>query len=98
MKGDEDLKDSKEVAAMTGETATEAIRKALEERRDRLQFQVVRTDRKAEMFRYLTENVWPRVATEVLGKGISQAEQDELLGYGEGARAGTRLRPTSATA
>lgn len=73
-----------EVASLTGETKTEAIRKALEERRDRLRFQVVRGDRKAEMLRYLEENVWPRVNPEVLGRGISQAEQDEILGYGEG--------------
>lgn len=73
-----------EVSSLTGETKTEAIRKALEERRDRLRLEVIRGDRKVEMLRYLEEHVWPKVNPEVLGRGISQAEQDEILGYGEG--------------
>ena len=71
-----------EVAKIAGESKTEAVRKALEERRERLAFQVSPRDRRAEVMRYLEREVWPRVAPELLGRGISKAEQEEILGYG----------------
>jgi len=72
-----------EVAAMTGESKTEAIRKALEERRQRLSFQVVRRNRAAAMERFLREEVWPLVPPEQLGRGVSRQEREEILGYGK---------------
>ena len=71
-----------EVAEMTGESETETVRKALEERRARLQG--VREDRTEELMRFLREEIWPKIPPELLGRGISQAEQDEILGYGAG--------------
>lgn len=41
-----------------------------------------RRDRRAEVMRCLEREVWPRVAPELLGRGISKAEQEEILGYG----------------
>ncbi len=80
------LKDSEverlveEVAEMAGETKTEAVRKSLEERKARLQ--IVRDDDAQDLRRYLREEVWPQVLPEFRGRGISQEEQDEILGYG----------------
>jgi antitoxin VapB len=71
-----------EVAEMTGESETETVRKALEERKARLQG--VREDRTEELMRFLREEIWPKIPPELLGRGISQAEQDEILGYGAG--------------
>jgi antitoxin VapB len=72
-----------EVAKVTGESKTEAVRKALEERRERLAFQVPpRRDRRAEVLRFLEREVWPRVPPELLGRGLSKEEQEEILGYG----------------
>lgn len=71
-----------EVAAMTGESKTEAVRKALAERKERLSLFVVRRDRKEEVLRYLETEVWSRIPSELLGRGIPQEEQDEILGYG----------------
>lgn len=71
-----------EVAKVTGESKTEAVRKALEERRERLAFQVPPRDCRAEVLRFLEREVWPRVPPELLGRGLSKEEQEEILGYG----------------
>jgi len=71
-----------EVAAMTGESKTEAVRQALAERKERLSLFVVRRDRKEEVLRFLQTEVWPRIPPDLLGRGLSQEEQDEILGYG----------------
>jgi antitoxin VapB len=47
-----------EVAELAGETKTEAIRRALEERRQRLSFQVVRENRGDERRSFLEREVW----------------------------------------
>lgn len=47
-----------EVAEITGETKTEAIRRALEERRHRLSFQVVQENRGDELRSFLEREVW----------------------------------------
>lgn len=71
-----------EVAKVTGESKTEAVRRALEERRERLAFQVPPRDRRAEVLRFLEREVWPRVPPELQGRGLSKEEQEEILGYG----------------
>jgi antitoxin VapB len=72
-----------EVARATGESKTEAVRKALEERRERLAFQVAPSrDRRAEVLRFLEREVWPAVPPELLGRGVPAEEQEEILGYG----------------
>lgn len=71
-----------EVAEIAGESKTEAVRRALEERRERLAFQVPPRDRRAEVQRFLEREVWPRVPPELLGRGLSKEEQEEILGYG----------------
>lgn len=71
-----------EVTRMTGESKTEAVRKALLERKERLGLHVVKRDREAEMLLWLESEVWSKIPPELRGKGISQEEQDEILGYG----------------
>jgi antitoxin VapB len=71
------------VAAMTGESKTEAVRRALLERRDRLALQTAHRERGSSFLRYLEEEVWPRVpAAGQLGRRLSREEEDEILGYG----------------
>ena len=72
-----------EVAALTGESKTEAVRKALLERKERLTMHVAKRDLYHEAVEWLESEVWSRVPAELRGKPISQAEQDEILGYGE---------------
>ena len=71
-----------EVAALAGENKTQAIRKALEERRGRLSFQVVRRERSAELRRFLEREIWAEVPRRLLGKPLSRAEENRILGYG----------------
>lgn len=72
-----------EVARLTGESKTEAIRRALDERRRRLKA-VSTTDRRAKVLRFLEKKVWPTLPTDQLGRRLSRAEEDEILGYGPG--------------
>ena len=71
-----------EVAALTGETKTEAVRRALEERRTRLAFHGTYQPRGASFLRYLEEEVWPVIPGELLGRRMTREDEDELLGYG----------------
>ena len=72
-----------ELARMTGESKTEAIRRALEERRRRLKGPSA-DERRARVMRFLDKTVWPTVPRSELGRRLTQAEEDEILGYGPG--------------
>jgi antitoxin VapB len=71
-----------EVAAMVGETKTEAIRRALEERKEHLRFRVTNRDRKTSLLRLLEGEIWPLVPEGLLGKRLSRKEREQILGYG----------------
>ena len=71
-----------EVARLTGETKTEAVRKALEERRRRLKA-VAPGERRRRILRLLRGRVWPSIPRDQLGRRLTQAEEDAILGYGE---------------
>jgi antitoxin VapB len=70
-----------EVARLSGETKTEAIRKALEERRRRLKGPSV-ADRRQRVVRFLKNDVWPTIPKKFLGKRPSRVEEDAILGFG----------------
>ena len=71
-----------EVAAITGESKTRAVKVALQERRQRLAVRVVRRDRVQELRRFLEEEVWPQVPRTVIGKRVTRREREAILGYG----------------
>jgi antitoxin VapB len=70
------------LAAMTGESKTEAVRRAVAERRDRLSLQHTRRERGTDFLRYLAEEVWPKAPLGELGRRLTREEEDEILGYG----------------
>lgn len=72
-----------EVVNLTGETKTEAIRKALEERRKRLSLRFANPDKRQRLFALLEEEIWPQIPADQLGKRLSKEEEEALLGYGE---------------
>jgi len=72
------------LATMTGESKTEAVRRAVTERRDRLSLQRASRERGEEFLRYLAEEVWPKTPAGQLGRRLNPAEEDEILGYGPG--------------
>lgn len=70
------------LAEMTGESKTEAVRRALVERSERLSLQRGRRERGSDFLRYLEEEVWPKAPAGQLGRRLSREEEDEILGYG----------------
>ena len=70
-----------EVARLAGESKTEAIRRALEERRRRLKGTDVDRHR-ARVLQLLRRTIWPAVPKTQLGRRLTRAEEDAILGYG----------------
>jgi antitoxin VapB len=70
-----------DVARLAGESKTEAIRKALEERRQRLKG-ATSAGRRARLQRWLEGKAWPSVPKAQLGRRLSREEEDAILGYG----------------
>ncbi len=71
-----------EVAALTGTTKTGAIRYAL---RQVLQARSgLPVEQREELLtRFLEEEIWPLIPPDQLGKPVSKAEREEILGFGE---------------
>lgn len=72
-----------ELAGVTGESKTEAIRQALIERRARLRFRVSDSARGARIRRFLEREVWSRVPDHQLGAAPGKKERERILGYGQ---------------
>ena len=70
-----------EVAELTGESKTEAIRKALEERRRRLKGTAI-AERRERLIRHLKTRVWTQLSKRQLGRRLARDEEDAILGYG----------------
>jgi antitoxin VapB len=71
-----------EVAALTGESKTRAVRVALQERKQRLALRIVPRDRARALRRFLEQEVWPQVPKKALGRRVSRREREAILGYG----------------
>lgn len=71
-----------EVAALTGESKTEAIRRALEERRDRLARFPADGNPADRLRRVLEREIWPSIPAAQLGRPVTKAEEESILGYG----------------
>jgi len=72
-----------EVARLTGESKTEAIRRALDERRRRLTRAPVE-QRRARVLRWLEKKVWRTLPQRERGRRLTRAEEDDILGFGPG--------------
>jgi antitoxin VapB len=71
-----------EVAALTGNSKTGAVREALRHERDRLAAAGQAAERKRSLRSFFEEEVWPHVPPEVRGKTMTKAEREEILGIG----------------
>ena len=67
-----------EVALLAHETKTEAVRRSLEERRERL----LGCSRRQPLSQFLERQVWPLIPADILGTTITREEEDLILGYG----------------
>ncbi len=72
-----------ELATLTGETKTEAVRKALEERRERLSYRISTDNRGARLRRFLEHELWPQLPKKELGRRLRRSEVESILGYGK---------------
>lgn len=71
-----------EVATLANETKTEAIRRALTERRARLQARAGKAGGRKRLRECMEQNVWPMMPASDLGRVMSREEEDQILGYG----------------
>lgn len=79
VKNEDVVRLANEVALLAHETKTEAIRRALEERRERLKDAV---SRGRNLSSFLETHVWPFIPEHVRGRRITREEEDQILGYG----------------
>jgi len=70
-----------EVAALTGESKTEAVRQALRARRAQLALREGAENRAARIRRVLEDEIWPAVPDDVIGRRISREEEERILGF-----------------
>jgi antitoxin VapB len=79
IKSEEVVRLANEVALLAHETKTEAIRRALQERRERL---IAASARGQSLISFLEKQVWPFIPEEVRGNRITREQEDQILGYG----------------
>lgn len=83
IKDQETEKLAAEIAELTGESKTGAVREALRQRRDRLALQRgSKEKRRGDLRRFMETEIWPLIPEEERGKSITKAEREEILGYG----------------
>jgi len=73
-----------EIAALTGETKTGAVRTAARERLEKLQRRAARRRRTPEeVQQWLETEIWSQIPDELLDRpSMTKAEREEILGYG----------------
>jgi antitoxin VapB len=79
VKSEEVVRLANEVALLAHETKTEAIRRALLERRERL---IGASARGQSLISFLEKQVWPFIPDEVRGRRMTRDAEDQILGYG----------------
>ena len=81
LKNDEVERLAADVARMTGESKTEAIRVALRERQQRLKGRTIEQQRD-RVLNFLERKVWATLPEGERGRRLTRAEEDEILGLG----------------
>lgn len=71
-----------EVASLAGETKTQAVRRALEERKQRLTVSAATERRGYRLRRFLGVEVWPVIPKRERGRRLTKTEEESILGYG----------------
>lgn len=71
-----------EVARLTGESKTQAIRVALEERRRRLSTGIDPEAREAALLEWMETEIWSKVPPELRGQPHDNERDNEIIGYG----------------
>jgi antitoxin VapB len=72
----------KNIVKLTGETKTEAIRKALEERHRQLSNRSLTPNDEERLLTFLENEIWSQIPAELLGTSLTKANEENILGYG----------------
>lgn len=72
-----------EVVRVTGESKTEAVRKALEERYQRLSLRFMVPQGEVQFLSFLEDEVWSQIPIHLRGTRLNKAEEERILGYEE---------------
>lgn len=84
VKDEEAVRLAGEVAALTGESKTRAIRVALQERLRHLQREHETPEqRKQRLLSFLENEIWPQIPEERRNKPLTKVEEERILGIGE---------------
>jgi len=75
---------AEELANMTGESKTATILRALEERRERVALGLSGELRMSRTMDFLEREIWPNIPRKLLGRAVTKAERQRILGYGKG--------------
>jgi antitoxin VapB len=67
-----------EITQLTGESRTEAVRKALEERRHRLVMQPAAHD-EIGLLAFLQKEVWSQIPADQAGVRLTKAEEERIV-------------------
>lgn len=68
------------VVALTGESKTEAIRKALEERRQKIALRIQPGNASRRKREFMEREIWNKVPASELGRRMTREEKEEILG------------------
>ena len=74
---------AEEVASLSGESKTEAVRRGLEERKARLAYRVADGNRVSRLRRFLETEVWPTIPPKELGRRMPREEEEQIRGHGQ---------------
>jgi antitoxin VapB len=67
---------------LTGESAHEAVHRAVAERVERLSGPATPAERRQRVINMLESSVWRHAPSDQIGRGLSRKEEDSILGYG----------------
>lgn len=70
------------VVSITGESKTEAVRRALAERAERLGRREGDAVREQRIRRFLESEIWSRIPEDQMGRMPDREERERILGYG----------------
>lgn len=71
-----------ELVQLTGESRTEAVQRALEERRQRLSPPSALSGKETAFLDFLQTEIWSQVPPHLLGIPLKKSEKEKILGYG----------------
>ncbi len=72
-----------ELVQLTGESKTEAVRKALAERRQHLALRYNVRQPEVRLLSFLHDEIWPQIPDAQRGMRLTKAEEEAILDYGE---------------